>query len=363
MLSLPDFPWDALAPYREQAERHPEGLVDLSIGSPVDATPLVAKKALSEAANAPSYPLTSGSPELNDAMRQWWERRRHTGPLSAGQVVPTIGSKEMVGLLPTLLGLRSGDTVVIPSVAYPTYAVGAAVVGATVVAEDDPQKWPQAASLVWINSPSNPTGAVLSREYLRKAVTRAREMGAVLVSDECYAELGWETDVVPSLLDQDVTAGNLSGLIALYSLSKQSNLAGYRAGLMAGDETLVQSLLLARKHLGLIMPAPIQAAVAAVVRDDTHVSSQREIYSQRRHVVFGALQAAGFQIDHSEAGLYAWVTRGEDCWATVEWFAESGLLVAPGSFYGEKGSRHIRVALTASDLACNDFADRLLFAR
>ena len=334
--------------------------MDLSIGSPVDGTPLVAKEALSCAANAPSYPLTSGSPELNDAMRQWWERRRHTGPLSAGQVLPTIGSKEMVGLLPTLLGLGSEDTVVIPTVAYPTYAVGAAVVGAIVVAEDDPQKWPQGASLVWINSPSNPTGAVLNREYLREAVARAREIGAVLVSDECYAELGWETNVVPSLLDQEVTAGDFSGLIALYSLSKQSNLAGYRAGMMAGDETLVQSLLLARKHLGLIMPAPIQAAVAAVVRDDAHVSSQREMYSQRRHVVFGALRGAGFQIDHSEAGLYAWVTRGEDCWATVEWFAERGVLVAPGVFYGEAGSHHVRVALTASDASCEAFAQRLV---
>jgi len=315
--------------------------VDLSIGSPVDGTPLVAKEALSNAANAPSYPLTSGSPELNDAMRQWWERRRHTGALSAGQVLPTIGSKEMVGLLPTLLGLGSEDTVVIPSVAYPTYAVGAAVVGATVVAEDDPQKWPQGASLVWINSPSNPTGAVLNREYLREAVARAREIGAVLVSDECYAELGWETNVVPSLLDQEITAGDFSGL-------------------MAGDETLVQSLLLARKHLGLIMPAPIQAAVAAVVRDDAHVSSQREMYSQRRDVVFGALRAARFQIDHSEAGLYAWVTRGEDCWATVEWFAERGVLVAPGVFYGEAGSHHVRVALTASDASCEAFAQRLV---
>ena len=336
--------------------------MDLSIGSPVDGTPLVAKEALSDAANAPSYPLTSGSPELNDAMRQWWKRRRHTGPLSAGQVLPTIGSKEMVGLLPTLLGLGNEDTVVIPSVAYPTYAVGAAVVGATVVAEDDPEKWPQGASLVWINSPSNPTGAVLNREYLREAVARAREIGAVLVSDECYAELGWETNVVPSLLDQEITAGDFSGLIALYSLSKQSNLAGYRAGLMAGDETLVQSLLLARKHLGLIMPAPIQAAVAAVVRDAAHVSIQREVYSQRRHVVFGALRAAGFQIDHSEAGLYAWVTRGEDCWATVDWFAERGVLVAPGVFYGEVGSHHVRVALTASDASCNAFAKRLVEA-
>lgn len=359
MLSLPDFPWDALNPYRARAEAHEDGVVDLSVGSPVDDTPLLAQQGLADVANAPSYPLTTGNPELRDAMRAWWERRRNTGSLSPSHVLPTIGSKEMVGLLPTLLGLSRDDIVVIPQIAYPTYAVGAAVVGARVVAEDDPTQWPEGASLVWINSPSNPTGSVLDRSYLREAVARARTIGAVLASDECYAELGWESPDVPSLLDQDVTQGDMSGLLALYSLSKQSNLAGYRAGLMAGDEALIESLLLARKHLGLMMPAPIQAAVAAVLSDDTHVSRQRDLYSARREVVFGALRVAGFQVDNSEAGLYAWVTRGEDCWATLGWFADRGILVAPGSFYGEAGNQHVRVALTASDNACDAFAARL----
>ena len=359
MLSLPDFPWDALAPYRVRAEAHDDGVVDLSVGSPVDDTPLIAQQGLADAANAPAYPLTSGNSDLRDAQRAWWDRRRNPGSLSPSHVLPTIGSKEMVGLLPTLLGLSGDDVVVIPKVAYPTYAVGAAVVGARVVAEDDPTHWPDAASLVWINSPSNPTGSVLDRTYLREAVVRARTIGAVLASDECYAELGWESRDVPSLLDQDVTQGHMSGLLVLYSLSKQSNLAGYRAGLMAGDEALIESLLLARKHLGLMMPAPIQAALAAVLADDIHVSRQRDLYSSRRDVIFGALRLAGFQIDNSEAGLYAWVTRGEDCWATLGWFADRGILVAPGSFYGEAGNRHVRVALTASDKACDDFAARL----
>jgi len=359
VLSLPDFPWDGLVPYRERAARHPDGVVDLSVGSPVDPTPQVAVDALVAGSNSPSYPLTAGQPKLQGAMRRWWERRRNTGPLESSQVLPTVGSKEIVGLLPTLLGLGPQDTVVIPSIAYPTYAVGAAVVGATVVAEDDPQKWPEGAALVWINSPSNPTGAVLNGPYLREAVKRARHIGAVLASDECYAELGWDGERVPSLLDQDVTRGQISGLIALYSLSKQSNLAGYRAGLVAGDQALIQSILLARKHLGLIMPAPIQAAVAAVLGDEEHVTHQRSVYSARRAVVFEALVSAGFQIDDSEAGLYAWATRGEDCWATVGWFADRGVLVTPGVFYGAAGARHVRVALTASDEACADLAKRL----
>ena len=359
MLSLPDFPWDSLLPYRERASSHPDGLIDLSVGSPVDDTPAVAQQALAAASNAPSYPLTAGSPELILAMTQWWERRRNTGPLDSSQVLPTMGSKEMVGLLPTLLGLGASDTVVIPTIAYPTYAVGAAVVGASVVTEDDPDRWPSSASLVWINSPSNPTGQVLPEDYLVRAIARAREIGAVLASDECYAEMAWEVASSPSLLDRGVTNGDVSGLLALCSLSKQSNLAGYRAGLVAGDPALLSSLLLARKHLGLIMPAPIQGAVAATLAEDRHVQEQRGRYRARRELIFPALRAAGFRIDHSEAGLYAWASRDEECWRSVGWCSERGILVAPGSYYGQAGQHHIRVALTATDAACEAAASRL----
>jgi len=359
-LTLPDFPWDSLESHRERASAHPEGLIDLSIGSPIDSTPTVATKALQDAAQAPSYPLTAGTSELRAAMAAWWERRRNTGPLDAPEVMPSIGSKEMVGLLPTLLGVRSTDVIVIPEIAYPTYAMGAHMVGAQVVASDDPAQWPEGTKLVWLNSPGNPTGRVRDVAYLREALRVARQLGAVVASDECYGELGWEGLPVPSLLDQEVTQGDRSGAIALYSTSKQSNLAGYRAALVAGDQTLIQELLLARKHLGLIVPAPIQAALTAVLGDDEHVATQKERYRLRRDLVRSALEEAGFRIDHSEAGLYLWATREEDCWDTVSWCAERGVLVAPGSFYGGAGTRHVRVALTVSDQHAEAVRDRFL---
>jgi len=359
-LTLPDFPWDSLESHRARASAHPEGLIDLSIGSPIDSTPTVATKALQDAAQAPSYPLTAGTSALRSAMAAWWERRRNTGHLDALEVMPSIGSKEMVGLLPTLLGVRSTDVIVIPEIAYPTYAMGAHMVGAQVVASDDPAEWPEGTKLVWLNSPGNPTGRVHDVAYLREALSVARRLGAVVASDECYGELGWDGITVPSLLDQEVTQGDRSGAIALYSTSKQSNLAGYRAALVAGDQTLIQQLLLARKHLGLIVPAPIQAALAAVLGDDEHVAAQKERYRLRRDLVRSALEAAGFRIDHSEAGLYLWATREEDCWDTVSWCAERGVLVAPGSFYGEAGSRHVRFALTVSDQHAEAVRDRFL---
>jgi succinyldiaminopimelate transaminase len=357
--SLPDFPWDSLEPFKKQAAGHPQGLIDLSVGSPVDDTPVIAQEALSLAGNAPSYPLTAGTPELRAAIAGWWERRRNTGPLESTQVIPTIGSKEMVGLLPTILGLRPGDVVVIPEIAYPTYAIGAHLMGATVVASDNPADWPANTALIWLNSPSNPTGSVTSIDTLRLAVARARELGAVLASDECYAELPWAADTVPSLLDRDVTGGDLTGLLALYSTSKQSNLAGYRAGIMAGDPLLVDRILQVRKHLGLIPPAPIQAALRAVLGDDEHVALQKDRYRARRDVLLPAVLAAGFRVDHSEAGLYLWATRGESALETVEWCAARGILVTPGGFYGEAGGKHVRIALTATDDQIAQAARRL----
>ena len=346
--TLPDFPWDLLEPAKAVAAAHPGGIVDLSIGTPVDPVPPFIREALFAAADAPGYPLTAGTTALRTAMTAWV--RRSCGASGPFGVLPTIGSKELVAWLPTLLGLRAGDTVVIPSVCYPTYEVGARLAGATVVRSDslvavgpDPR-----VRMIWINSPSNPTGRVLPVDHLRKVVAWARERGAVLVSDECYLALGYDTAPV-SVLADEVCDGDHTGLIAVHSLSKRSNLAGYRAGFVAGDPALVGELLAVRKHAGMIVPAPVQAAMIAALGDESHVVDQRERYAARRAALRAALTAAGFEITHSEAGLYLWSSRGEDCWKTVDWLAERGILVAPGTFYGPAGQQHIRVALTATD--------------
>jgi succinyldiaminopimelate transaminase len=248
-----------------------------------------------------------------------------------------------------LLGLRDGDVVVHPTVAYPTYDIGARAVGATPLPSDDPAEWPANTKLVWLNSPSNPTGRIDGVEYLAAAVARARELGAVVINDECYARLTQEGPPTPSILDPRVTGGSLSGVLAAYSLSKQSNLAGYRAAFVAGDESLIAAILETRRHLGLIMPLPVQIAMIAALGDDSHVDAQREVYRRRRDVLAPALLDAGFRIDFSDAGLYLWATRDEPSFDTIDWFAERGILVAPGSMYGTAGNRHVRVALTAPD--------------
>jgi succinyldiaminopimelate transaminase len=359
-LQLPDFPWDALEPYGERARAHPDGFIDLSVGSPVDATPAVIRDALSAATDAHAYPQTAGTPRLREAIVDWFARRRGVDDLSVANVLPTIGSKELIALMPMLLGLGKGDIVVRPAVAYPTYEIGAAIVGATVVAADDPAEWPEGTRLIWVNSPGNPDGRVLSTDELKAGVARARELGAVIVSDECYAELNWSgVDPTPSILDPRVIAGDRDSVLAVYSLSKQSNLAGYRAAFVAGCSDLIGELLAVRKHAGLIPPAPVQAAMIAALGDEAHVSAQREVYRARRALLAPALEAAGYRIDESEAGLYLWVTNGRDAWTTVAEFAELGILVVPGSFYGDSPAVHVRVALTATDAHIADAVARL----
>ena len=345
---LPDFPWDHLAQARGTAAAHPDGIVDLSVGTPVDPTPVVVQQALAAAADSPGYPTTVGLPRTRQAVVDWLHRRFGVEGLGTDAVLPVTGSKELIAHLPGQLGLGAGDLVVQPELAYPTYEVGAVLAGADLAVTDTPESLSRVPALVWVNSPANPTGRVLGRERLAELVAWGRANDVLLVFDECYLECVWEGEAV-SALHPDVCGGSPEGILTVHSLSKRSNLAGYRCAFVAGDPAVVAELLAVRKNLGLQMPDPQQHAMAAALDDDAHVAEQYARYAARRTTLRAALEAAGFRIDHSEGALYLWATRGEDCWDTVAWLAERGILAAPGSFYGAAGAEHVRVALTATD--------------
>ena len=408
---LPDFPWDSLVPVRERAAAHPDGVVDLTIGTPVDSVPSGARAALDAASDAHGYPLTVGTAELRAAVRGWLEHRR--GVRAETGVLPTIGSKEMVALLPSLLGLGSADAVGFPRASYPTYDVGARLAGAKPVPVDtdaDPSTWP-AMSMLWLNSPGNPDGHVLGVERLRAILAWARERGVVVASDECYAELAWDVPEAPSILDERVCDGDVAGLLCLYSLSKQSNMAGYRAAFLAGDPAMIGPIAEIRKHAGFLMPGPVQAAMTWALGDDAHVAEQRAVYARRREKLLAVLDAAGLVNDPlSVAGLYIWAAAkrpgggeagatvvgdsgadaaggvdtvvgdsGADAaggvagsnhdggsaveaptgWDIVQACAELGIVVAPGDFYGEAGRDRVRISLTATDSAIDEAVRRL----
>ena len=357
---LPDFPWDTITEEEGLARTHPEGICDLSVGTPLDPVPDIARATLTVAANAHSYPAVWGTPHLRESILTYVASRWQSAPLEERNVCPVIGAKELIAWLPTMLGIKAGETVVIPELAYPTYAVGADMVGAHVVRARTPADVSQESPvLVWINSPSNPSGRVATEAEVRAWVEYARDKGALLASDECYGEFGWEAEPV-SVLDMRVNGGSADSLLGVFSLSKRSNLAGYRAGFVAGDAQIVTGLVGLRKHLGMMVPRPVQEAMSVLLSDQEHVEVQRERYESRRRNLSEALVKAGFTIEDSQGGLYLWATRGEDGRATTHWFAGRGILVAPGDFYGETGKNYVRLALTATDERIQAAAARII---
>lgn len=367
-LALPEFPWDRLTPYKRRAAER--GLIDLSIGTPVDATPEVVQSALRAAANAPGYPTVWGTTDLRLAISEWLQRRLGV-QASPANVLPTIGSKELVAMMPFQLGLGARDVIAIPAIAYPTYDIGARLAGAAVITADGVDELEAARlradasgrhlRMVWLNSPSNPTGSVLSADALSAIVVWARAHGVLVVNDECYIELGWDVAPVSVLHPSVCGVGDDAhhGILAVHSLSKRSNLAGYRAGFVTGDPQLVTRLLEIRKHAGSMVPMPVQHAMAVAYRDDEHAAVQRAVYRARRTKLADAFAGAGFRVEGSQAGLYLWLTRDEDSWETLAWLADRGILAAPGAFYGSAGNRHVRVALTGSDEDVAEVVQRL----
>ena len=354
LTELPEYPWDAMAPYVAKAKAHPGGAIDLSIGSPVDPTPAVIREALAKATDSHAYPTTMGTPALREAIVEWFARRRGVTGLGVENVLPTIGSKEFVAWLPTFL---TSSTVLYPAVAYPTYLVGAMLAKASHTAVDiDASQWPQ-ADLAWVNSPSNPTGRVHSQSEYEAAIAWSRNSGGVLVSDECYLEFG--RDVTPTSILK-YTGGDNRNILAVHSLSKRSNLAGYRAAFVIGDPQLIAEILEVRKHAGMMVSLPVQKAMVAALSDSNHVVRQRDLYNARKATLIPALEAAGFSIEFSNAGLYLWATRNEDCWDSVAWLAKLGVLATPGIFYGD--ATHIRIAMTATDDQISQAASRILAA-
>jgi len=360
----PPYPHDRLAEHKARGEAVPGGIVDASVGTPVDPLPEVARAALVDvAASASGYPPTIGSAPYRAAAVGWVERRFGCA-LDPAEVVACIGTKELVASLPRALSLRdpSRDVVLHPGVAYPTYEMGATLAGLRPVAVPVDREWrldlgavdPEDAAralVLWLNDPSNPTGVTATPGEMRAAVEWARERGIVVASDECYAEFTYDDAGRPGDPVTALMAGN-EGVLAVHSLSKRSNMAGLRAGFVAGDRELVAYLGEIRKHGGLMTPAPVQAAAAAALGDDEHVREQQARYARRRARVLPAVEAHGLVHDGGPSAFYLWLRRADgtgDGWDIVADLASHGLLVAAGDFYGPAGARHARLALTLTD--------------
>lgn len=361
------YDWSRIDSYRRRAEQCPGGLVDLSVGSPVDPVPRSVRDALAAAADdgqARGYPKTAGDGSLRQAAADWFRRRRGVNLNALGaDLVPTVGSKEAVALMASLLHLGPGDRVVQPTISYPTYAIGTQLAGAQVTTVDDPtdtDSWVNLPDVraIWINSPGNPSGRVIGQAGLAKIVRAARSIGVTVLSDECYALLDWSgpaqggqdapIPASPCILEPQVCDGDARGILCLYSMSKQSNMAGYRAALVAGDAHLVEAMTAYRKQVGLIVPGPVQRAMRAALEDSEGVKAQREVYARRLQALAEALRSYGYDAFMPQGGLYIWArARSGDCWADMADLSRLGILASPGEFYGD--GHHLRFSSTITD--------------
>ncbi|MGH9033021.1 MAG: succinyldiaminopimelate transaminase [Acidimicrobiia bacterium] len=373
----PPYPQDRLDDLRARAAEVTGGCVDTSIGTPVDPMPAVAVRVLADAAaGATGYPPSVGTPALREAAAGWMERRFGAG-VPADRVIACVGTKEVVASLPHLLSLRDPgrDTVLYPAVSYPTYEMGARLAGLRAVAVPVDEQWhldvervppgdAERALVLWLNEPANPTGASTAAADLAALVEWGRRHGVVVASDECYAEFTYDAAGAPAPPVTALSSG-VEGVLVVHSLSKRSNMAGLRAGFVAGDADLVRYLGEVRRHAGLIVPTPVQAAAAAALADDTHVDEQRERYRRRRAAAMTALEGFGLVLAGGPSTFYLWLRDGDgagDGWNVASRLAERGLVVAPGELYGPDGMDHVRLSLTVSDERLELALDRLAAA-
>ena len=349
----PPYPYDRLDRFKHFGDALEGGIVDLSIGTPCDPPPRAVIEALASSNSERGYPPSIGSDPLRKSIAAWMNRR-FAIEVPLGQIAACIGTKEFVGTLPQWLRLRSPDrdTVLYPAVAYPTYEMGAILAGCravpvpstpgggldlSAISDDDARR----ALLLWVNSPSNPTGAL---DDLGAAAAWGRSHGVPVFSDECYVEFTWDGR------GRTILEHGLEGVVAVHSVSKRSNLAGLRVGFYAGDADIVNYLKEVRKHVGMMVPGPAQAAAAVALADDAHVVAQRDIYLRRLDAMARILSRwSGIDIALPAGGFYLWFDA-QDGGAFAERLArEGGALVSPGDFYGAGGAQNVRVAVVQPD--------------
>jgi succinyldiaminopimelate transaminase len=339
----PAYPYDRLDGAKEKANGHPGGVVDLSIGTPCDPPPPAVVEALAQSGAERGYPPSIGTPRYREAAAGWIQRRFGV-EVATSEVAACVGTKEFVATLPQWLRLRSPDrdTILYPSISYPTYEMGATLAGCRAVAYDRLDDISDAdagrALVLWVNSPSNPTGELTD---LEAAASWGRTRGVPVFSDECYVEFTWDGP------PRTILSFGTEGVVAVHSLSKRSNLAGLRAGFYAGDRELVRYLSEVRKHVGMLVPGPVQAAAVVALEDDAHVDEQRARYRDRLERFAAILRGVGVEAPFPKGAFYLWAPAPDgDAWGLTDRLAaDGGVLVSPGEFYGEAGSGHVRVAV------------------
>lgn len=363
--------------------------INLSIGEPKHPTPAFIKEALlANMDGLASYPTTVGSPQLRQAIANWLSVRYGPVPIDfETQILPVTGSREaLFSFAQVVLDRTKSPYVVCPNPFYQIYE-GAALLGggkpyfinSTQILGGvmDYAKLPQQVlshtQLVYVCSPDNPTGRVLTLAEWETLFDLSAKYGFVIAADECYSEIYFRDEKPLGALQAALACGNdkFERLMVFSSLSKRSNVPGMRSGFVAGDAALIKAFLLYRTYHGTAMSPTVQAASLEAWRDEAHVQENRLLYRKKFAEVTPLIhQVLPTQLP--DAGFYLWARIpaeagiGEDTDFTKNLFAATGVTVLPGSFLareteqGNPGKGYIRIALVDTLDLCVEAAQRIV---
>jgi succinyldiaminopimelate transaminase len=365
LTGLRTYPFVRLDEAKRRLQADGVDFIDFGVGEPREETPAFIRDALVAALEPLStYPAAVGLPDLRAAIAEWTARRFHVELDPDTQVLPTLGSKEAIFHMAQVLG---GDLVAVPAPAYPVYERGAAFAGKEVLElplrEDggflpdldavDADTWERVA-LLWLNYPNNPTAAIAPRALYERAAELAREHEFVVASDEAYSEIYFGEPPVSALELEDLT-----GVVVLNTLSKRSSMPGYRSGFVAGDRELIALLKRYRPNVGVAPQAFVQHAAAAAWRDEAHVEQVRAGYRAKRDVLLPVLEARGLRNAGGDATFFLWLDAGPGAELLADRLLGEGIVLAPGSFFGQAGMGYLRLALVPTLAGCERAAERL----
>ena len=374
MRSVEPYPFEDLDRRVASAKAAGRTVIDFGVGDPRDETPAFIRGALVASLEATSsYPRAAGLPELRGAIAGWIDRRYGAAVDPDREIQPVLGSKEIVfSLAQIVLDPPAGrDLVLTTAPGYPIPERGARFAGGRVLrlplteehgflpdldAVPD-EAWGR-ASILWLNFPNNPTGAIAPLGFLEDAAARCRAHHVLLASDEAYSELWFGEGPPPGVLQ----VGDRTNILAINTLSKRSSMTGYRSGFVAGDGRVIEALRRLRPATGVTPQVFIQRASIAAWGDEAHVAEGRARYAAKRAVLLEVFSRHGVHVAASEATFYLWVAvpggRPSLEWA-IDLLERGGIVVAPGSFFGPEGEGYVRMAMVPILEECERAAEIL----
>lgn len=370
---LGEYPFTELDDARARAAESGESLIDFGVGEPAEPVPEFIREEMLAAIreeNVARYPLAAGMADLRAAIAGWIDRRYGVDVDPEIEVLPTLGTKEAIFHLAGLLHWPGShrDLVVVTTPGYPVPARSARLAGAGVVElpldpdsgwlpriDEIPEEVWHRISIIWINSPNNPTGSVVPLDFYEELAARCRRHGVVLASDEAYSDV-WFGEPPPSVLQ----LSDPTHILAFHSLSKRSTIPGYRSGFVCGDPLLIGAMRQLRPSMGVTPQLFVQRASIAAWSDDAHAEEMRARYAAKRDVMLPALAGAGLEDAGGDASFFLWMrTPDGDERAAVKRLLSAGILAAPGSIFGEGGAGYLRFALVPTLDECRRAAEIL----